>query len=251
MATPVTASSARIPAGVPALRPGAGYSFFWRRLHSLTGIVPVGAFLVEHFVSNAFATNGPQAYSEQVKFLTGLPFTVWLEVLFIYIPIAYHALYGFYIWYRGESNVGDYPWMGNWLYTTQRWTGAIAFLYMGYHTYTMRFSGVHLFHGGYIYAFGKVHNELLSSPWIIVIYAIGIIVASWHFAYGIWLFAAKWGITVGAEARRKFGYVCLAIAVVFLLAGAATMKAFVSPDPGWEWLNPGQHAQQILVVPTR
>ena len=66
--------------GVPALRPAQGHSFFWRRLHSLSGIIPVGAFLLEHFISNAFATNGPYAYADQVKFLSGLPFVLFLEV---------------------------------------------------------------------------------------------------------------------------------------------------------------------------
>jgi succinate dehydrogenase / fumarate reductase cytochrome b subunit len=215
----------------------------WRRLHSLTGIVPIGAFLVEHFLSNAMATNGPQAYAEQVKFLTGLPFTFALELLFIYIPLAYHALYGIYIWYRGEGNVGEYPWSGNWLYTSQRWTGIIALIYMGYHTYTMRFSGVHLFHGGYVYAFGKVHNELMT-PWIVAFYAVGIVAASWHFGYGIWLFAAKWGITVGQQARRRFGYVCVLIALAFMLVGGLSLKAFVSPDSNWHWAEPGSHAEQ-------
>ncbi len=42
---------------------------FWRKLHSLTGIVPIGAFLVEHIVSNFEAINGPLAYAKQVKFL--------------------------------------------------------------------------------------------------------------------------------------------------------------------------------------
>ena len=51
MASPVAASQARIRAGVPSLRAGEGNSFVWRRLHSLTGIVPIGAFLVEHFIS--------------------------------------------------------------------------------------------------------------------------------------------------------------------------------------------------------
>ena len=239
MASPVAASQARIPAGVPPLRAGEGNSFLWRRLHSLTGIVPIGAFLVEHFISNAMATNGPQAYGDQVKFLTGLPFTFALELVFIYIPLAYHALYGIYIWYRGEGNVTEYPWTGNWLYTSQRWTGIIALIYMGYHIYTMRFSGVHLFHGGYVYAFGKVNSELMN-PWIVAFYAVGIIAASWHFAYGIWLFAAKWGITVGQQARRKFGYVCVAIALAFMLVGGLSLKAFVSPDSGWHWCTPGQ-----------
>ena len=95
-------SSPAIRTGVAPLRAGQGRSFVLRRLHSLSGIFPIGAFLVEHFVSNAFATNGLNAYNEEVRFLTGLPFVFFLELFFIYIPIAYHALYGFYIWYQGE-----------------------------------------------------------------------------------------------------------------------------------------------------
>lgn len=38
--------------GVQPLRAGEGSSFLWRKLHSLSGIVPIGAFLVEHIVSN-------------------------------------------------------------------------------------------------------------------------------------------------------------------------------------------------------
>jgi succinate dehydrogenase / fumarate reductase cytochrome b subunit len=121
--------------GVPPIRAGQGHSFLLRRLHSLSGIVPVGAFLVEHFVSNAFATNGPHAYAAQVKFLTGLPFVPVLEAVGIYIPLLYHALYGFYIWFRGQSNVSDYPWAGNFMYSAQRWTGAVAFVYIAWHTY--------------------------------------------------------------------------------------------------------------------
>ena len=51
LASAVAASQARIPAGVPTLRAGERKSFFVRRLHSLTGIVPIGAFLVEHVIS--------------------------------------------------------------------------------------------------------------------------------------------------------------------------------------------------------
>jgi succinate dehydrogenase / fumarate reductase, cytochrome b subunit len=229
---PVPSSSSRIKRGVPPLRAGQGNSFLWRRLHSLSGIVPVGAFLVEHFVSNAFATNGPQAYADQVKFLTGLPFTIWLEIFGIYLPILYHALYGFYIWWRGESNVKDYPWAGNGMFTAQRWTGIIAFFYMGWHVYTMRFSGLHLFGPNHIYAFAKVRHEFFEMGELIFT-VVGIVAASWHFAYGIWLFCAKWGITVGESARRKLGYVCLLIGLAFTGIGLLTIKAFLEPPSKW------------------
>jgi len=213
------------------MRAGQGHSFFWRRLHSLSGIVPVGAFLLEHFISNAFATNGPRAYADQVKFLTGLPFVLVLEIVGIYIPLLFHSLYGFYIWFRGEANVRDYPWAGNFMYSAQRWTGAIAFVYMGWHTYTMRFSGIHLLTNSQA-AFHKVQMEL-QNPWAGAFYVIGITAASWHFGYGLYLFCAKWGITVSDKSRKAMGAVSVVVAVTLIVIGMATLKAFFRP----EWRN--------------
>jgi succinate dehydrogenase / fumarate reductase, cytochrome b subunit len=226
-ASSIETSTTRVPKGVAPLRAGQGSSFILRRLHSLSGVVPIGAFLVEHFISNSEATKGVQAYNDQVKFLTSLPFVHVLEWVFIFIPILYHALYGIYIWYRGESNVSEYPWTGNWLYTSQRWTGIIAFIYILYHTWDMRFTGVHLMGGGYNYAFSKVWYDF-QNPWVVAFYVIGIVAASWHFAYGLWLFCAKWGITVGDKARRKFGFVCVGLAVVLVGIGIWTIAGFVT-----------------------
>lgn len=210
--------------GVPPIRAAEGHSFFWRRLHSLSGIIPIGAFLVEHFSSNAFATNGWASYADQVKFLTGLPFVFALEIIGIYIPLAYHSLYGFYIWFRGKSNVSEYPWAGNFMYAAQRWTGAVTFFYIAWHTYTMRFSGIHLMTHSQA-AFQKVQMEL-HHPWALAFYIVGIIAASWHFSYGLYLFCAKWGITVSEKSRRNFGFVCGVIALVFIAVGLMTVSAF-------------------------
>ena len=220
--------TAPVTRGVPPIRAGQGLSFLWRRLHSLSGIVPVGAFLIEHFISNAFATNGPHAYAEQVKFLTGLPFVLVLEIVGIYIPLLYHSLYGFYIWFRGESNVSEYPWAGNFMYAAQRWTGGVTFVYILWHTYTMRFTGIHLLTNSQA-AFHKVQVEL-QNPWALAFYVIGIIAASWHFAYGLYLFCAKWGITVSETSRKWFGRVCVVIALVFIAVGIATTAAFFRPQ---------------------
>lgn len=202
--------------GVAPLRAGQGYSFVLRRLHSLSGIVPVGAFLLEHIlISNATAIGGPTAYARQVRFLGGLPLVTALELFGIWLPILFHSLYGFYIWYRGEMNIGDYPWLGNWMYTAQRWTGGIAFAYIVWHTWTMRFTGVdlHEYPGA---SFGKVQAEVFHTG-LFLFYVVGLICASWHFAYGIWLFCAKWGIVSGDKARRRFLGLCLAF--FFLLTG--------------------------------
>jgi len=221
-----TASAPAVKPGVASLRAGEGYSFLLRRLHSLTGIVPIGAFLLEHFISNFEAFKGPEAYGKQVAFLNSLPLVVGLELFFIWIPILYHGLYGVYIWWNGDSNVREYPWQGNWLYSAQRWTGIIVLIYMVQHTYYLRFTGVHLpTHP--MEAFAKVQGEL-QNPLMVIFYAVGIIAASWHFCYGMWLFAAKWGITTGEKARRRFGYVCIVVALGLITLGAASLYGFLS-----------------------
>jgi succinate dehydrogenase / fumarate reductase, cytochrome b subunit len=208
--------------GVAPLRAGQGYSFWLRRAHSLSGIVPVGAFLFEHIlISNATAISGPAPYARQVRFLASLPLVPFLEFFGIWLPILFHGLYGFYIWYRGETNVSAYPWTGNWMYTLQRWTGGIAFAYIIWHTWTMRFTGIdlHEYPGA---SFGKVQAELFS-PALLAFYAVGLICASWHFSYGIWLFAAKWGITTGDKARQRFLVVCMAFFFVMSGVGLASL----------------------------
>ena len=230
-ASPIESSSATVHKGVAPLRAGQGYSFVLRRLHSLTGIIPIGAFLIEHFISNSESMNGVQAYNDQVKFLTSLPFVHVLEWVFIFIPLLYHALYGLWIWYRGDSNVGDYPWTGNWLYTAQRWTGIIAMIYIAYHVYRHAVHRRALDGRRIQSAFSKVWFDL-PEPVGVAFYVVGIVAASWHFSYGLWLFAAKWGFTVGEQARRKFGYVCLALAIALVGIGLYSITGFVQV-PAW------------------
>ena len=229
MATAAPPATTHKP-GVQPLRAGEGHSYLWRRLHSLSGIVPIGAFLIEHIVSNFETWNGPAAYAKQVLFLNSLPMVRLLEWVFIFIPLAFHAGYGVYIAFRGRSNVNVYPWAGNWGYYMQRVTGIIALLYIIQHVWRQRFAGVQLpEHPGA--AFAKVQHEL-HNPWMLAIYVIAMIATCWHFAYGIWLFAAKWGITPGDRARKRFGYVCAAVGTGLCVMGLMSIYAVV-----WKYPN--------------
>jgi succinate dehydrogenase / fumarate reductase cytochrome b subunit len=227
-AAPPAPPATTLRRGVSPLRAGEGNSFLWRKLHSLSGIVPIGAFLIEHIVSNYETMHGPLAYAEQVKFLNGLPLVRVLEWCFIFIPLAFHALYGLAIAFRGRVNVNVYPWAGNYGYVMQRVTGIIAFLYIIQHVLRQRFTGVSLPENPAM-AFHKVQVEL-SNPWMLAIYVIAMVATCWHFAYGIWLFAAKWGITPGDKARKRSGYVCAAFGVGICVLGLMSIWA-VRFDP--------------------
>lgn len=210
---------------VQPLHPDTGHSFLWHKLHSLSGIVPIGAFLIEHILSNAEALGGPVAYGRQVQLLNSLPLVRVLEWAFIFIPLAFHALYGVFIAVRGRATVNVYPWAGNWAYLTQRITGLIAFAYIVQHVWRQRFSGVMLpEHPGA--AFHKVQVEL-HNPWMLVLYIVAMIAICFHFSYGIWLFAAKWGITPGTRARKRFGQICAVFGTALCILGLASIYAFV------------------------
>jgi len=228
MATSQQPAAHTLRGGVQPLRAGEGNTYLWRKLHSLLGIIPLGAFLLEHLLSNFEALKGWEAYGLQVKFLNSLPMVRVLEWLFIFLPILYHGCYGVYIWLRGKSNVVYYPYAGNWMYVAQRYTGLIAIVYIGQHVMRQRFMGTSLPEHP-MAAFAKVHQELMN-PWMLAFYVVAMIAICWHFAYGVWLFAAKWGITPGVKARKRFAYVCLALGIVLAVMGLASIWAFVGPN---------------------
>ena len=62
---------------------------------------------------------------------------------------------------------------------------------------------------------------------MLAVYIVAMVAICWHFSYGIWLFAAKWGITPGATARKRFGYVCAALGIVLVVIGLSSIWAFV------------------------
>ena len=65
---------------------------------------------------------------------------------------------------------------------------------------------------------------------MLAVYVIAMIAVCYHFAYGVWLFAAKWGITPGEKARVRFGWACLVLGVILCGFGLAGIYAFVGPN---------------------
>jgi len=202
-------------------RPDTSYTL--RKLHSLSGVIPVGAFLAEHFWSNSTALVGPRQYDETSQELQTIPFRLVVEWAFIFLPILYHGGYGVYIWLRGQSNVSQYPWVKNWLYTVQRYTGLIAFAYIGWHLYTERW----LTHGRSTYA--TVASDL-ANPWYFAFFVVGVLASSFHLGIGIWNFLCKWGLAATERAQRAAGRLGIAVAFAFSLVGVLIVASF-----RWNW----------------
>lgn len=197
--------------------------FALRRLHSLTGIVPIGLYVLFHLGVNAFAASGPESYNEIAEFLESLPYLLAIEIPFIWLPILYHAGYGIYIHATGRPNPFQYTYRSNWLYWLQRWSGVITLVFIGWHFWQTRLAN---------YIYGTVIEfqmmvDILSDPGWVAFYVVGLIAVSYHLANGLRSFLLTWGAVVGQRARRRATVICAVFGILVLLFSLSTIRAFL------------------------
>jgi succinate dehydrogenase / fumarate reductase cytochrome b subunit len=195
--------------------------FYYRRLHSLLGVIPVGIFLVQHLVVNHFATRGPEAFNRAASFMENLPFRYFLEIFVIFLPLLFHAIYGLYIAFTAKFNVGRYGYFRNWMFMLQRITGIITLIFVTWHVWETRVQA----------AFGaEVNYEMMANivdnPAMLAFYIVGILSTVFHFANGLWSFCVSWGITVSPRSQQVFTYVTMLIFVALSIVGIRAILAF-------------------------
>ena len=210
--------------------------FVLRRLHSLTGLVPVGAFLVEHLWINAHAVSGRAAFDHAVGEIQSLPGIVVLELVGIVLPLAFHALYGVVIAFQGGANVVRYPFARNWMYLLQRASGMVALFFIGLHLWQYR---VQKMLGTLPWQnFYERLSEDLNRPSMFAIYMTGVTATVFHFANGLWLFGNSWGITASTRSMRRSAWICGVLGLALWILGVNTLLHFafrcggVIPFPG-------------------
>ncbi|HKP51611.1 MAG TPA: succinate dehydrogenase [Chloroflexia bacterium] len=206
------------------------HHFFLRRLHSLTGIVPIGGFLLFHFYENGAIFYGVEAYDEMSRGAREIRYLEVLEIVIIFLPLLYHALYGLFIASYARNNTMSYNYGRNNLFMWQRVTGIITMLFILYHVWQFRFNA---FRAGH--ADPDAVAAVMSQAHIFAFYIIGIVASSFHLGNGIWTFLITWGITIGKRAQRISQMVTTAISIVLSLVGVGIAVAFVSAAGGFVW----------------
>ncbi|MBM7660619.1 succinate dehydrogenase / fumarate reductase cytochrome b subunit [Bacillus mesophilus] len=199
--------------------------YFNRRLHSLLGVIPVGVFLITHLGVNHFATEGAEAFNKAAHFMESLPFRYALEALVIFLPLIYHAVYGLYIAFTAKNNVSNYGYLRNWLFMAQRVTGVITLIFVVWHVWETRIAA----------AFGQEVNfqmmeAILTNPFMLVFYIVGVVATTFHFANGLWSFFVSWGITVTPRSQVISTYFTLGVFIVLTVIGLRAIFAFINPD---------------------
>jgi len=194
-----------------------------RRLHSLSGIIPIGGFLFFHLFENAFVLRGGAMWWKETEFTRTLPFQIAVEASVLWIPILYHAIYGLVITATAQPN--DYPYARNYQYTLQRITGILAFLFIGFHVLSTR---------GVYYATGveadylRMHNFMMN-PLILTAYLVGTLACVYHLTNGIFTFTITWGIAVGPRAQTLVNRACVALFIILAIVSVSILVAFRAP----------------------
>lgn len=192
-----------------------------KRLHSLSGVFPIGLFLLEHFYTNSAVLHGPAAYNRAARALAEIPYVQLVELFGIGLPILFHMTLGVVIATTGQANAGRHGYARNWMYLLQRVTGLVLVAYIAYHVWSTRLSPEVLRGETDLYA---LMSAQLRNPAVFGFYVVGILSASFHFGNGLFGFAVHWGLATGRGAQRyaaRIGF------VVFLVLAAVGLNALV------------------------
>ena len=224
--------------------PFGQHQFIIRRVHSLLGLIPVGAYLVFHLATNAAIIDGIEAYQHRADQIHRLgPTTILvLEWLFIFLPILFHGIIGMLIVARGERNVANYPYGGNVRYTLQRWTGVIAFFFILWHVFHMHgwlrgdwwIQSIAVPLGGHRFDPQDAYTAVLAirESWlVIVLYAIGVLASVYHLANGIWTMGITWGAWTSPHAQEWAKVPCLVFGLLLGFLGLGSLYGMVVAKP--------------------
>jgi succinate dehydrogenase / fumarate reductase, cytochrome b subunit len=237
----------------PAAEPGflQRHHFLLRRLHSLSGIVPAGIFVIMHLFTNfqmwpaIFDPRAP-GFQHEVGFIHSLPALLILEIS-IWLGIGFHAILGLVYTFTGNNKWGvpestHYHYFDSWRYVLQRVTGILALIFILFHVATLRwrwslpiqtpfYVTVNTPEGEVKTAMASTALALQYGWWVVALYVIGAYSVIYHWCNGLWTAAISWGLTVSVAAMRRWGAVCAALGVVLAVFSAGAILGALRYQP--------------------
>jgi succinate dehydrogenase / fumarate reductase cytochrome b subunit len=206
-----------------------------KKLFSLTGVVPIGVFVMLHVGWYARALSGREAL--EAALVEPSPLLFVLEVLFVWLPLAYHGVYGTVVALSKQS-LGQEPYVRRSVHFLQRLSGLVVFAFLVYHGWQLRAP----------LALGSMTLEdvfptLVSSmssttglgvPLVAIVYLVGSAATAFHLARGLLAVCSTWGLlrsersaTIAAWACGLLGvalFCVVATTVIYLASGSHLLK---------------------------
>lgn len=229
MRTVSTGSATAAAGGEHAERGSLGgprRAFVLRRLHSLSGVLPLGVFLAVHLWTNASLLGGRAPFDHAVGEIQKTPLLPVVEVVGVLLPLAFHAIFGVYLATQGRANVAAYPYARAWAYVFQRITGVVTLLFVLAHLWEFRVQKW-LFGMSELAFYDTLVAHLsavtASLPVVAIGYLLGIAASVFHLANGLVTFALTWGFVASRAAQRRLSRVAAVLGLLLFLLGASTV----------------------------
>ncbi|MBX3190476.1 MAG: hypothetical protein KF819_25980 [Labilithrix sp.] len=195
-----------------------------RNLHALSGVVPVGVFLVLHLWMVSSLLGSRDAYDRQLAALTGTTVGAVLELVLVLLPLAFHAIYGVWLTWQPQREAHAYP--SNLAYVLQRISGIVVLVFVIAHFWDLR-AQTWLF-GLDERSYTTRLTEHLSWTWLGVPFValgtlMGIAASIFHLANGMRSFLTTRGFTTTAAARRRADRLFAALGLLFFFTSSAAV----------------------------
>lgn len=176
-----------------------------------------------HLSMNFTAVGGEQAYNNAVGKMDLIPHNLLLviEWVVIYIPLLFHAFYGVFIAFTASPNTGRFSTYRNWMFSLQRFTGVFLVIFIAWHIFETRIQKAL----GADVEFNMI-ADIVSNPFMLGFYIVGIISATFHLSNGLWAFLVSWGITQSPQSQKVATYLTNIIFVILSVVGVAAILAF-------------------------
>jgi succinate dehydrogenase / fumarate reductase, cytochrome b subunit len=199
-----------------------------RRLQSISGLLPLGVFLLFHLLSNLGSRSGADAYDAMARRYQRFPFALAIEILLIGAPLAFHSVYGLYLAATRPPGSPSPTRARRALSVLQRVTGVIVFTFLFFHLWTTRLVEIRDHESVDLF---RLVETAVASPWIRGFYAVGIVAAALHLASGIWTAPETWGCTPGARGRIALGVGAVTLFLLITSVGLIALAGFPVAKP--------------------
>jgi succinate dehydrogenase / fumarate reductase cytochrome b subunit len=187
-------------------------SFFLKRLHTLTGVLPLGAYLILHLWQNLSVLGGFEFFSERLKSSSTQSI---LTLVFVLIPLAVHVVLGLLRLYISGNTLGHSRQSGNVRYLLQRVSAVVGGAFLLWHIWQARqLEGA------------QAWREMLVFPGMAFAYLIGGLAVIFHYCNGLWSAALSLGFLQDKKMQQMLLVFVLLLFVILAMAFVVTVLRF-------------------------
>lgn len=195
------------------------------RLHSITGVVPLLAFVVWHAWETAAATGGRERFVLRMTGANGGALAVSLEVGLVIVPLALHAVFG--VWRARASGPRPEAYADRGSRVLQWGSGAVVLAFVVVHlghTWVAKVAGLGPF-GLY-----EALRTDLPQPLYLGVYVVGLTALCVHVGQGVGAFAATWALARSPAALRVWRWAGAVTAAVLWVVVLNTLSHFAAGE---------------------